>query len=146
MCGASVVVAGGLSFVVAAAAQFAAARAPADLQTRLMISTAMVAQWIMLIYAVSPYNDGQYMLDVHMLFFIMMGAFVAYICPITVLFADTIVFFHHLIFNFVMPQLIWPVGTITLGHFLLHCLMAVVTTAISVSLALAVRRSGCGEM
>lgn len=133
-------VVGGASAVFALIATLMAGSAPATLERRLIIAVAMLAQWMMLIYASAPYAGGEFVLDAHMLFFVIMGALVAYYCWFTILFATAIVFFHHLILNFAAPMLIWPSDSFSLVHFFIHCVLAVVTAAATMTLAKATRR------
>jgi methyl-accepting chemotaxis protein len=120
---------------VCATTPFALSKArQGTLQVRLSIAAGLVGQWMLLIYAVSPYNGGQFMLDTHMIFFVIMGALVWLLCAATLFFFITVVALHHLVFNFLLTSLIWPAGSNALGHFVTHNILAVATLAISLSL------------
>jgi len=112
---------------------------PGALKTRLTIGAGLVAQWILLIYAASGINNGQFVLDTHMIFFIFMGSLVWLLCPSTILFVFGIVGLHNFVFSFGLPALIWPAEAFALGHLATHVLFAVVTLASSLALTISFR-------
>lgn len=109
------------------------------LKTSLTIGAGLVAQWILQIYAVADINNGQFVLDTHMIFFMFMGALVWLLCPATILLVFGMVGLHHFVFSFGLPALIWPAEALALGHLATHVVFAVVTLASSLALTLAFR-------
>ncbi len=101
-----------------------------------MIATCILAHWMMLVYAVTPVAQGQFILDAHMVFFIIMGALVSFVCPATILYTTIVVFFHHLLFSLLVPTFIWPDVQFALPHFLIHCVLAVITAGVSLTLSI----------
>lgn len=135
-CGANWQVVSALAVAFSGIAQLASRKHPESLGSRLMITTGLLAHWMMLIYAVGPTAQGEFVLDAHMVFFIIMGALVGFVCPTTILYATTVVFFHHLIFSFLLPTFIWPDFQFALHHFLIHCVLAVLTAGVSLTLSI----------
>ena len=80
---------------VAAAATFYQLKNPTKLQTRLVISVAMIFNWAFLVYASSGITDGEYILDSHMIYFIINAMLMAYFCPVSLLVANWIVVLHR---------------------------------------------------
>ena len=125
-----------LSVAFSAGPQLASRKQPESLRSRLMITTGLLANWMLLVYAVGPSAQGEFVLDAHMVFFIVMGALVGFVCPVTILYATTIVFFHHLLFSLLLPTFVWPNVDYALPHFLIHCVLAVLTAGVSLALSI----------
>ncbi len=107
-----VVLSGTLIAVVGTAMRFANRTAPS---TRFTIGAGMVGQWMLLIYAASGTPDG-FILDAHMVYFVMSAQIMAYFCWRTVAIVTIIPAVHHLFFTFMYPLLVWPSIDYTLIH------------------------------
>ena len=125
---------------IAAVAHFYQQRDPTALQTRLFISVAMVSNWIFLVYSVSGIAGGEYILDAHMVYFILNAMLLAYFCPLTILTTNVIVVLHHVTFSVFLPSLIWPGSdSFRIEHFFTHA--AMVCLILPLGLYLSVRVS-----
>lgn len=92
--------------VLSAGATIAWRRSAHSLRTRLIVGAAMTGNWIMLIYASSGYGNGEFVLDAHMIFFIINGLLLGYFCWRTILVANAITLVHHVGLTFLTPLLI----------------------------------------
>ena len=121
-------------FVTVAGALAAAAGTGAWLRdktrpaTRFTVGAAMVAQWMFLIYAASGTPDG-FVLDAHMMYFVMSAQIMGYFCWRTVAFVTVIPAVHHLFFTVLYPLLVWPSADYPLIHFGNHVVFVVLTAS-----------------
>ena len=126
--------------VLSAGATIAWRRSAHSLRTRLIVGAAMTGNWIMLIYASTGYGGGEFVLDAHMIFFIINSLLLGYFCWRTILVANAITLVHHLLLNFLTPLLIWPSSTYAEIHLLNHILMAALTGTSGMVISIAVSR------
>ncbi|MEJ1999347.1 MAG: methyl-accepting chemotaxis protein [Maritimibacter sp.] len=126
--------------VLSAGATIAWRRSAHSLRTRLIVGSAMTGNWIMLIYASTDYGAGEFVLDAHMIFFIINGLLLGYFCWRTILIANAITLVHHVSLSFLMPLLIWPSTTYAEIHLLNHILMAALTGTSAMVISIAVSR------
>jgi len=126
--------------VLTGGATIAWRRSDCSLRTRLIIGAAMTGNWIMLIYASTGYGGGEFVLDAHMIFFIINGILLGYFCWRTILLANAITLVHHVSLSFLVPLLIWPSTTYAEIHLLNHILMAALTGTSAMAISIAVSR------
>lgn len=126
--------------VLSAGATMAWRSSAESLRTRLIVGAAMTGNWIMLIYASSGYGNGEFVLDAHMIFFILNGLLLGYFCWRTILIANAITLVHHVALTFLTPLLIWPSSTFAQIHLLNHILMAGLTGTSAMVISIAVSR------
>lgn len=129
-----------VNVVLAGGATLAWRRSAHALRTRLIVSAAMTGNWIMLIYSSTGYGGGEFVLDSHMIFFIINGLLLGYFCWRTILIANAITLVHHVLLSFLMPLLIWPSTTYAQIHLLNHILMAALTGTSAMVISIAVSR------
>ena len=113
-----------VSAVLAGGATIAWRSSPTSLRTRLTVATSMTGNWIMLLYSSSGYADGAFVLDAHMIYFILNALLLAYFCWRSILIASAITLVHHVGLSFLAPLLIWPSSTTALIHLMNHIIMA----------------------
>ena len=108
-------------FVVAIAALLTVVglQNPAAMGTRMTFAAGLAGQWAFLIHALTGSPDG-FVLEGHMLFFVLNAHFLAYFCWRSCLIVSAVAAIHHVIFAFSMPMLIWPSADYTLTHFIVH--------------------------
>ena len=102
--------------------------------TRFTLGSAMVAQWMFLIYAASGTPDG-FILDAHMVYFVMSAQILAFFCWRTVAIVTILPAAHHLFFSFLYPLLIWPSIDYTLIHLGNHVIFVVLISSTCLWLA-----------
>ena len=123
-----------VAFVIVSGALIAAAGTAMRLRhksapaTRFTIAASMVAQWMLLIYAASGTPDG-FVLDAHMVYFVMSAQIMAYFCWRTVAVVTIIPAVHHLFFTFLYPFLIWPSLDYTLIHLGNHVIFVLLISS-----------------
>lgn len=109
----------GLSVTFAAVATFFFWRNDIAAVTRYAIAACLTGQWALGVYVTSGLPDG-FVLDAHMMFFVLNAQLVAYFCWRSVLIVNAIATVHHVIFAWMFPALIWPTNDYSLYHFLIH--------------------------
>lgn len=129
----------GACFTLASVATFYNWRAPAALQTRLMISVALIGVWALLLYVSTGFADGEFVLDAHMVVFTTLGMLMAYFCWRSLAIATVMVLVHHLALSFAVPLLIWPSDNYAIQQLLVHAV--IVSFLAPILLYLAVRVS-----
>ncbi|RVU38877.1 hypothetical protein EOI86_06320 [Hwanghaeella grinnelliae] len=87
--------------------------------TRYAIAASLTAMWALIVLDASGLPDG-FVLDAHMLFFVLNAQLVAYFCWRTILIVNVIATVHHVLFSLLFPLLIWPSADYALYHFLIH--------------------------
>ncbi len=124
--------------VLAGGATFAWRASATSLRTRLIIASSMTGNWIMLVYASTGYANGAFVLDAHMIYFILNTLLLTYFCWRSILVASAITLVHHIGLSFLAPLLIWPSSSVALIHLMNHIAMAgligsvVMTVSVSV--------------
>ncbi len=103
----------------AALVTFFGLKAPEALPSRLMIATALICQWTLLVYALTNSPDGL-ILDGHMFFFVLCAHFLIYFCWRVLALTAILAILHHGLFSGLMPALIWPSTDYALVHFIVH--------------------------
>ena len=109
-------------------------QAPTAPVTRFTIAAAMASQWMILIYAASKTPSG-FMLDAHMMYFVMTCHLSAYFCWRSIVIVSVIPSIHHLILTFVYPLFVWPDVDYTYIHLLNHVILVVLTATPALWLA-----------
>jgi len=104
-------------------------RDPISDRTRYSVASIMVLIWTILVYNTAGLPDG-FILDVHMLYFLMNAILVAYFCWKTLMIMNTIVVVHHLSFSFLLPHFIWPTDEYAFYHLVIHAFYAVVVSSV----------------
>ena len=117
-----------INVVLSIIATIAHLKAPDAVHTRATVAGAMLANWMNLIYASSAYGGGEFILDAHMIYFVLNSILLAYFCWRTLFIINAATVVHHLGLNFLAPMLIWPSADLALQHLVTHCLMATVVT------------------
>ena len=111
-----------------------------ELATRLVLTVAINTTWMMALYVVSDLHDGQYMLEVHMFYFINSGLVVAYACWRSVVTTLVMALLHHGLLSTVMPSLVWPAGSYQWIHFLNHVSLGALNCTLGVTIATLIDR------
>jgi len=75
--------------------------------------------WALLVFSASGLPDG-FVLDAHMLFFVLNAQLVTYFCWRSIAIINVIATVHHVLFSLVFPLLVWPSADYTIFHFLIH--------------------------
>ncbi len=99
---------------------------PASLSTRLTVTIAINSTWMFGLYIVSDIHNGEYMLEVHMLYFINTSIILSYVCWRSVVLTTVAALAHHLILTLVQPELVWPSSSYSWWHFMNHSLLGTV--------------------
>jgi methyl-accepting chemotaxis protein len=99
--------------------------------TRLIFAVALMGGVSMLVY---QFEGHPWQTDMHMYFFAVLAALVAY-CDYRPIVAGTVaVALHHLMLNFVLPAAVYPGGS-DLGRVILHAVIVVVEASILIWVA-----------
>lgn len=101
-------------------------RDPISARTRYTLASSVALIWTMLVYNTAGLPDG-FVLDMHMIYFILNAIIVAYFCWKTLLIMNVIIVIHHLVFSFLLPQFIWPSDDYSFLHLVLHAIYATIT-------------------
>lgn len=94
------------------------------MRTRTVVAAGMSLQWALLIYATSGAPDG-FILDAHMVYFIINAQLLAYFCWRSVVVATLIPAVHHLVLTFGWPLLVWPSADYEFLHLTNHVVFVV---------------------
>ncbi|PLX41742.1 MAG: chemotaxis protein [Hyphomicrobiales bacterium] len=97
---------------------------PVSAMTRFTVGTALTCDWALLIFNSGGLPDG-FILDAHMLFFVIVAQLLAYFCWRSILLVSGLAAVHHLVFSLALPLYVWPSADFTLLHFLLHATFVV---------------------
>jgi methyl-accepting chemotaxis protein len=100
-------------------------RDPTGPSTRYTVGAAMACQWMLLIYATRNTGDG-FVLDAHMIYFVINTHLLAYFCWRTI---------HHLILSVFYPLLVWPSQTFIWIHLLDHVVFVLMISSATLWLA-----------
>jgi methyl-accepting chemotaxis protein len=125
--GNSVVFAAAASALVAGIGTALWSQAPTAPMTRYTIAAAMASEWMVLIYAASN-TPGGFILEAHMMFFVIICQLLAYFCWRTILLVSAIPAIHHLVLTFVYPLFVWPTLDYRLLHLGNHVILVVLAT------------------
>jgi diguanylate cyclase (GGDEF)-like protein len=106
-----------------------------ELSTRLVLTVAINTTWMMALYVVAELHDGQYMLEVHMFYFINSGLVVAYACWRAVVATLAMALLHHGVLSMIMPSLVWPSDSYQWIHFLNHVGLGAFNCTLGVTIA-----------
>jgi len=117
--GAQYVAAAGLAAVFAALGTASYFRDPIAAPTRYTIAASLTAGWMLLVYSASFLSDG-FVLDAHMIFFVLNALVVIYFCWKSIAIINVMAAVHHLVFSAALPLYIWPSAEGALAHFLIH--------------------------
>ncbi len=123
-----------IAFVVTASGLTAAAgtaswlRDRSGIATRLALASAMVADWMFLIYAASGTPDG-FVLDAHMIYFVIAAQSIGFFCWRTVGIATILPAVHHLFLTFLYPLFVWPSIDYALIHLGNHVIFVLLTAS-----------------
>ena len=109
----------GLAVLFAGVATIPFLRDPISSTTRFTVSAALAGMWTLLVYCASGLPDG-FVLDAHMLFFVLNAQLITYFCWRSIAIINAIATVHHLLFSLLFPLLVWPSADYTLIHFLIH--------------------------
>ncbi len=109
-------------------------QAPTAPMTRFTIAGAMASQWMILIYAATNTPSG-FVLEAHMMYFIMTCHLIAYFCWRSIIVVTIIPTIHHLVLTFLYPLLIWPDLGYTYLHLADHVVLVVLTATPALWLA-----------
>lgn len=107
-----------------------------ELATRLVLTVAINTTWMMALYVVADLHGGQYMLEVHMFYFINSGLVVAFACWRSVVTTLVVALVHHGILSFALPSLVWPADSYQWIHFLNHVGLGGLNCALGVTMAI----------
>ena len=102
--------------------------------TRFTISGAMASQWMILIYAASN-TPGGFILEAHMMYFVMTCQLIAYFCWRSIVVVSVIPAVHHLTLTFFYPLFVWPDLGFNLLHLANHVVLVVLTATPALWLA-----------
>jgi hypothetical protein len=78
-------------------------RAPGVLRTRLVLTVAINATWMLGLYVAAGVHDGAYMLEVHMFYFINTAVILAFACWRSVVLTTVAAVGHHLALSIAQP-------------------------------------------
>lgn len=117
-------VATAIAAIAATASWMSAPQAPV---TRYTIAAALACDWMILIYAASGTSSG-FVLDAHMLYFIINAFVLAFFCWRSILLVNAIAAVHHLALSIFLPSLIWPTQDYVWMHFIVHVFYVVLQT------------------
>ncbi|NVK17493.1 MAG: hypothetical protein HWE30_02215 [Methylocystaceae bacterium] len=95
------------------------ARNPISAVTRYSISASLTGMWALLVFNAAGLPDG-FVLDAHMLFFVLNAQLIAYFCWKSIAIINVIATVHHVIFSFLFPLLVWPSADYAVMHFFIH--------------------------
>ena len=120
-----VLIAGGVTALAGTAMWLRDKTVPA---TRFSLGSALVAQWMFLVYAASGTPDGL-VLDAHMVYFVISAQMLAFFCWRSIGIVTIIPAIHHLFFSLLYPLLIWPSMDYTFIHLGNHVIFVVLISA-----------------
>lgn len=109
----------GLSFVFALIPTLMYMRDQSGPMTRYAVGGCMTLIWTLLVFNSAGLPDG-FILDAHMLFFVMNAIVVSYFCWRSIIILNSIVVTHHLLFAFAFPYYIWPSNDYNFYHLIIH--------------------------
>lgn len=125
---------------LAAISTYAHKKAPDAVHTRVTIAGSMLANWMNLIYAASHYASGEFILDAHMIYFVLNSILLAYFCWRTLFVINAVTVVHHLGLNVLAPLLIWPSAEFSWLHLATHVAMATIVTVSGLAISVTVAR------
>ena len=109
----------GLAILFAVVATIPFFRDPISSTTRFTVSAALTGMWALLVFCASGLPDG-FVLDAHMLFFVLNAQLITYFCWRSIAIVNAIATVHHVLFSLLFPLLVWPSAEYTIIHFLIH--------------------------
>jgi diguanylate cyclase (GGDEF)-like protein len=115
-------------------------RDPAGLSTRLTMTVAINSTWMFGLYVASDIHNGEYMLEVHMLYFINTSIILAYVCWRSVLMTTVAALVHHSILTLIYPELVWPSSDYSWWHLLNHYSLGTVNCLGGIFIAVMLKR------
>ncbi|MHA7777819.1 putative bifunctional diguanylate cyclase/phosphodiesterase [Roseibium sp. M-1] len=115
-------------------------RDPAGLSTRLTMTVAINSTWMFGLYVASDIHGGEYMLEVHMLYFINTSIILAYVCWRSVLMTTIAALAHHSILTVLYPELVWPSSDYAWWHLLNHYSLGTVNCIGGIFIAVMLKR------
>jgi len=115
-------------------------RDPAGLSTRLTMTVAINSTWMFGLYVASDIHGGEYMLEVHMLYFINTSIILAYVCWRSVLMTTVAALAHHSILTLISPELVWPTSDYSWWHLLNHYMLGTVNCVGGIFIAVMLKR------
>lgn len=134
--GSSYSITAGLGFTFALIPTLLWWRDSGGIATRITVGIGLACDWIVLIYSASFVADG-FVLDAHMMYFVMNMLILPYFCLWTVLAVTLIPALHHTVLSLVFPTLVWPSDglMVVLSHYAIHVVYVVMTVSITLWLA-----------
>ncbi|WP_028878001.1 methyl-accepting chemotaxis protein [Terasakiella pusilla] len=108
-----------LALVLAVCGTIPFVRNPVSNVTRYTISACLTGMWTLLVFNASGLPDG-FVLDAHMLFFVLNAQLIAYFCWRSIAIINIIATVHHVIFSFLFSLLVWPSAEYAHLHFFIH--------------------------
>lgn len=126
--------------LIGAVALYRTCRAPADLSTRLIMAVAINTTWMFGLYVVSHINDGDHMLEMHMLYFVNGAVVIAYACWRSVVMTSLAALLHHLVLTVIQPLFVWPNEQYAWTHMANHSALALLYSTAAILIALSIAR------
>ncbi|UES42120.1 putative bifunctional diguanylate cyclase/phosphodiesterase [Roseibium aggregatum] len=125
---------------IGAIATAAVHSAPSRLATRLMMTVAINSTWMFGLYVASDIHNGEYMLEVHMLYFINTSIILAYVCWRSVLMTTVAALFHHSVLTLLSPELVWPTSTYASWHLTNHYVLGTINCLGGIFIAVTLKK------
>lgn len=110
---------GGISIAMAVIGTLMVRKNSVIAVTRYTVSAILAALWMILIFSLRGSPDG-FILDAHMIFFVVAAQLSAYFCWRSILMVCLMAAVHHLVLTLAFPLIIWPTNDYSIIHFLVH--------------------------
>ena len=110
------------------------------LRTRLIVTVAINSTWMFGLYVASDIHNGEYMLEVHMLYFINTSIIIAYVCWRSVLMTTVAALVHHSVLTLIQPELVWPSSSYAWWHLMNHYILGTINCLGGIYIAASLKR------
>lgn len=110
------------------------------LRTRLIVTVAINSTWMFGLYVASDIHNGEYMLEVHMLYFINTSIIIAYVCWRSVLMTTVAALVHHSVLTLLHPELVWPSSSYSWWHLMNHYILGTINCLGGIYIAASLKR------
>lgn len=114
-------------------------RKPIALQTRLTITVAINALWMFALYLARDVHNGEYMLEVHMLYFISSAFLISYACWRSIVLTTVLALSHHVLMSLVAPSLVWQETQNAWVHVANHSFLGALNCAAGIMISNAIK-------
>jgi diguanylate cyclase (GGDEF)-like protein len=113
---------------------------PSSLATRLVMTVTINSTWMFGLYVASDIHGGEYMLEVHMLYFINTSIILAYVCWRSVLMTTVAALVHHSVLTLLSPELVWPSSDYAMWHLTNHYVLGTINCLGGIYIAVMLKR------